>query len=104
MDTLAGRLGRPQAGRYPRAKAYARAATEAPSALVQQLIAQMDKLTATGRMPCDGDAEIERLSVVLEAGEHCLHRKLDDRQEWTPDTLRVRREYWTDPGAEERRL
>ena len=102
MDTLAGRLGRPQAGRYPRVKDYARAAAEAPR-LVQQLIAQMDKLTVTGRMPCDGDAEIEGLSLVLEAGEHCLHRKLDDSQDWTPDALRVRREDWTHPSAEERR-
>ena len=58
-------------------KTYARAGAEAPPALIQRLIRQMDELTRTGRLPFNGDAEIERLSVVLEADEHYLHRKLE---------------------------
>ena len=44
---------------------------------------------ATGRLPFDGDAEIERLSVVLEAGEHYLHRKLDEKIGVLPEELRA---------------
>ena len=41
------------------------------------------------RLPFDGDAEIERLSVVLEAGEYYLHRKLDERIGVLPEELRA---------------
>ena len=57
--------------------------------LVQRLIGQMDELTQIGRLPFDGDAEIERLSVVLEAGEHYLHRKLDEKIGVLPEELRA---------------
>ena len=42
-----------------------------------------------GWLPFDGNAEIERLNVVLEIGELNLHRKFDERIGVLPEELRA---------------
>ena len=71
------------------ARVFARAGVKAPPALVQCLIGQMDELIQAGGLPFDPNAEIERLSVVLELDEHYLHRKLDERIGVLPEELRA---------------
>ena len=52
-----------------------------------------------GWLPFDGNAEIERLSVVLEIGEHYLHRKFDERIGVLPEELRAGFAYDSAPAS-----